>query len=714
MKNLRSIISALVLAAVFILPLSLNAQSDGFFRGGDDANYDNRADNVTTGGMTTGDFTTPLGSGLLIMVAAGAGYVVVRRKRVRKYTTLLLAFVSLLTFTQCKKKIETINSINTDKVYVTFSASGAKTGITVDGHVTWTEGDKLYVYGSIDGYLGYLTLNAITPETGNTEANFKGYLEPWDGWANNHTNNQTFHFYYVGDHEPIKSSDKWQDLRIDFSDQSYSGVQSPVNDLTNIADHYHVMRCSISDVEPYANYGGSFVSFNGPMINMISIGVFDTSVFSDATISTSNVKMYAESGLKNMITISAIDGSLSYGYAGINTKDSYDNRSGHIITGPASAKRYIAMLPDGEDTPADVNLMFTSQGMKTTTAVPVTITRNTFVENSNTSEITPQSPSSVSTDDYIDLAAVTTSNSTPALFTVASGKTVQFAKGNLVYDEGRFKMHNQQYGRCYSDNPDVSSDYKVTGTFDLFGWGTSGWNNGNLLYMPYTWSNDKTAPYYNNNDGTPYKQNAYGYGPGRLSVGDYMNDLSGDYEQADWGVYQFGMKGSENSNNWRTLTQPEWDYLINTRSNARFAKATVHDVVGLIIFPDNTAVSSGSVSLGGVTISNVNVANTKASVNVISDTDWTTLEGYGVVFLPFTGKRDGQSVVINGSATVASTYYWSSTHMEPTSQSQGLQKNYARYLFITNNTGTSGSSLVNTLGSNYRYWGCSVRLVKDN
>ena len=709
--KIKYIITALFLAAVFLLPVSLNAQSDGFFRGGANDNYENRDDNVTTGGMTTGDFTTPLGSGLLIMVAAGAGYVVVRRKRARKCNTLLLAFVLLLTFTQCKKKIETINSTNADKVYVTFSTtSGAKTGITEAGHVTWTEGDKLYVYGSIDGYLGYLTLNSFIGE-GQVEASFKGYLEPWDGSGNN----QTFHFYYVGDNVPVSYSKyKHADLRIDFSDQSYSGIQSPGNDLTNIANHYHVMRCSVSNVLPYNNYSGSFVSFSGHMTNMISIGVFNTNDFSDATTSTSNVKMYAESGLKNLITISATDGSLSYGYAGINSKTGYDNQSGHIITGPASAKRYIAMLPDEEDTPAVVNLMFTSQGWKTNTALPVTITRNAFVENSNKSVITPSSPIPVSTDKYVDLAVISKSNNDVALFTVASGKKIQFAKGNLVYDEGRFKMHKKQYGRCYSlNNSDVSGDYKVSGTFDLFGWGTSGWNNGNLLYMPYTISDDQTDPYYSNTAPGPENKNAYGYGPGRLINGSYVYGFSYPYEYADWGICQFGMKSSENSNNWRTLTKAEWLHLINSRSNARYAKATVCGVMGLIIFPDNTTVSSGSVSLGGVTISGVNVANTKAEINTINETNWNTLEGYGVVFLPFAGVRTNSSVVVerNSSTDVALAYYWSSTY---NTEASGVYENYADCLYFNDNTKPNGSSIIAPGNNHFRYRGHAVRLVKDN
>jgi len=38
---------------------------------------------------------------------------------------------------------------------------------------------------------------------------------------------------------------------------------------------------------------------------------------------------------------------------------------------------------------------------------------------------------------------------------------------------------------------------------------------------------------------------------------------------------------------WQTLSGDEWEYLIKSRSGNRFAKATVNDVKGLILLPDN-------------------------------------------------------------------------------------------------------------------------------
>ncbi len=84
----------LAMVAGLLLPATLKAQSDGFFRN-DEENYANRSTggfNITTeqfnpdtgGGfnINTEQFgqTAPLGGGLLIMLAAGGAYALKKRK----------------------------------------------------------------------------------------------------------------------------------------------------------------------------------------------------------------------------------------------------------------------------------------------------------------------------------------------------------------------------------------------------------------------------------------------------------------------------------------------------------------------------------------------------------------------------------------------------------------------------------------------------------
>ena len=88
--KLKVLVLPLIMATMLMLPLAAHAQSDGFLR--DDGDYPKRdagaydLNNQTFGSsgynltnQTFGD-DAPLGSGLLIMAMAGAGYAFIRRK----------------------------------------------------------------------------------------------------------------------------------------------------------------------------------------------------------------------------------------------------------------------------------------------------------------------------------------------------------------------------------------------------------------------------------------------------------------------------------------------------------------------------------------------------------------------------------------------------------------------------------------------------------
>ncbi len=115
---------------------------------------------------------------------------------------------------------------------------------------------------------------------------------------------------------------------------------------------------------------------------------------------------------------------------------------------------------------------------------------------------------------------------------------------------------------------------------------------------------------------------------------------------------------------WRTLSNDEWGYVVNTRSgstigttaNARFAKAKVNDVMGLILFPDTYTHPDGVTAPTGVNATD----NTGWNGNSYTVADWTKMETAGCVFLPAAGSRDGNSVSYAGTT---GTYWWS-THYE--------------------------------------------------
>ena len=80
----KAIVLSLVLAAMALTTTNLNAQNDGsrgLFGKGAETESNNRDGGVGLGGATTENPTeTPLGSGIALLVVAGAGYALLKRK----------------------------------------------------------------------------------------------------------------------------------------------------------------------------------------------------------------------------------------------------------------------------------------------------------------------------------------------------------------------------------------------------------------------------------------------------------------------------------------------------------------------------------------------------------------------------------------------------------------------------------------------------------
>ena len=280
------------------------------------------------------------------------------------------------------------------------------------------------------------------------------------------------------------------------------------------------------------------------------------------------------------------------------------------------------------------------------------------------------------------------------LFSVSENKKVYFSQGNLQYQAStntwRFAEHQWDYiGGDYSypggsatisgtingsNNSNISSTY--SGWIDKFGWGTSGRNHGAVCYQP--WSTSTSNSDY------------FAYGSSNSNLSDYTNE-------ADWG-YNAISNGGNQIGLWRTLTQSEWDYVLfrrQTNSNMRFVKATVNNVIGLILLPDNWNASTYS-------FKNVNgTSGASCSDNVISATTWANvLQPSGIIFLPPGEERDGTK--FNYGALLGNVFqYWSSTNSSDDSS--------AYVLFFR---GDSGDGTVNVISCS-KAWGLSVRLVYD-
>lgn len=276
-------------------------------------------------------------------------------------------------------------------------------------------------------------------------------------------------------------------------------------------------------------------------------------------------------------------------------------------------------------------------------------------------------------------------------FTVASGKTVWFSKGNLYYkkSDGHWRFMDQQYSRIETPDLNVGVDNANQDDISLFGWGTSGWeDSGATCYQPWNTSNISSD-----------------YTPG----GTYTIDLTGSYYNADWGHNSIS-GGGGTVNWWRVLSSSEWNYLLNGRSastvngkiNVRYAKARINvsgsGINGLIIFPDAFSWPS---SVPDFDAANLNNATIACTANQLTEAQWSLLEHEVCVFLPLAGYR---RVDDSGNPTVirvnSQGYYWSSSHSDAGN---------AYDLYITYND----NGVVAPLTINARCYGFSVRLVSD-
>ena len=87
-QKMKALMLTLAMALGMLLPTTMNAQSDGFFRGdndGDQYRTETGFGNETFGANDNyGPYTTndvaPLGGGMMILVAAGAGYIALKKK----------------------------------------------------------------------------------------------------------------------------------------------------------------------------------------------------------------------------------------------------------------------------------------------------------------------------------------------------------------------------------------------------------------------------------------------------------------------------------------------------------------------------------------------------------------------------------------------------------------------------------------------------------
>ena len=600
--NLKALVFSVVLV-IFALPLSAQ-WNDNFFQieDNDDAFYLDRGTFITIGGAgitPQGIGEAPLGSGLLVLMAAGAGYAVSRRRRsLRKGTMFLLALAMLLGFTQCRKKLDTINDVTTGKVHITLRVE-KDSRIVVDtlnaatngyAAVSFENGDVMYV-GYNKTYVGSLTYDGTDF---NGDINIAETVE-----------DEPLYFYFLGGKGFTPTFD---------------GNVATLN-ISNQTSKYPVINFAHS-LEVYPSSTGNYTA---RLLNKCAIVKFKVNkvASSDGTCIT---------GMNNLVTV-----DFDHTKADTDEGFTYSKVNDGVITIPAKAGEVWAiLLPQAQVT--DAFAYSTNCASQNRVTVPE-IVANQYLPSGITLNLQ---------DTYISVSSTT---------------KVLFAPGNLQYlgnanGTGTWRFAEHQYdfmgdgpssGTNYQGNVTVAGYTKYNASADkdvardLFGWGTSGYDDKN------PWITSKsTNSYYNGSlTDTDYDWGVYHRASGSSTEkitngGNYMWRLWTNSER--YNVFQRESK---------VYTYPYPDTYKETKK--LFASATVMGTKGIIVFPDNwTGDFDRTIKYG-----NENGAGYDKTICDDAET-WAMYEKLGCVFLPAADYRDGNGMggLNNGRYWSSTVYQW--------------------------------------------------------
>ena len=269
------------------------------------------------------------------------------------------------------------------------------------------------------------------------------------------------------------------------------------------------------------------------------------------------------------------------------------------------------------------------------------------------------------------------------VFSISDSTQISFSQGGLQYNakagshkcadgttqNGVWRFAENQWDAIYAANANAASTY--AGWISHFGYGTSGWNSGAKVYMPYA-QDTANANYINAN-------------------------LTGTKAYADWGVYNAIFNGGNQPNQWRTLTKDEWQYLLTERENAAQKKgiACIQDsICGLVFLPDSWTPPSGlSFKPGYYEGSETDLKKKFKAMNSYTFAQWLTMQEAGAVFWPIEGSR---------KSTINPTY-----GLLHSSTNCSARTAYALSHYIGVSTSVNGSS-------KYKSQAYAVRLVSKS
>jgi hypothetical protein len=595
----------------------------------------------------------------------------------KRLSTIIMALALVLGMSQCKKQ-ETPTTGNTTPsnpgVHITVNVgdqdgkdgkdnNGEKHNIAPDyGLFAFTQGDVLYV-GHDNKYVGTLTFNG---------ACFDGTIYP------NATATDKLHFYFLGNAAVTGTPTEGETTSLSISIADQSG-------------NLPVLSYGPSE----QNYSAANTSYSATLKNKCAL--VKLSLVNPTT------EPVTLSGVPTVATVNFANPTLETAIA-TDLEDLNDITLRYVTTWNPDL-RWVILLP-GTDL-ADV--VTVAEGVESVMA------NNTHI----TSGLTLNNPAPVP-DPPAAAYAVKTSGGTLTQFSVSANKKVYFSRGNLKadftsggYAEG-WSFHDTQFGEVAGptmnlDNPNDKYYYVHQ---------QSGSNTNNpaapngIIFINHQNYGDRFT---------------WGYFSSiTLATTEYVHseeDLSKTAAVAkDWGCVF--TENSQEGGNWRTLSANEWIYLFNgpstVRGDKRFLRVRMtnfyvnpinnswnEECWGVFVFPDNYQGSN----LTGTYSFNSNTLNQIDYSDANSNADVAQMLNDGAVFLPCVGYRYDDRyydyVYYRGETIGAGIgYYWSSTHIDGTT-------NYAKALkFVVRGGGTNSTTGVSIVDLPRNYGYC-VRLVWD-
>lgn len=415
----------------------------------------------------------------------------------------------------------------------------------------------------------------------------------------------------------------------------FSSQDGTLENVTN----YHI---AISEGVEYTGQ----TSFSTTLNMKMAIAYFDMNGFKNASNAAETVYLHGDE-VYSTATIDYQSGAIT------------GSTKGNINLGTATAEKYVALIPSVS---TETTLKFDSNSKWGAMNFLRGIQAGRYYSNSGAA--------------LTVTAGALPEGTLPGVYSISATKKVRFSKGNLQYTKSTsvWSFMEHQYDIVETLNQWVGYDYADQNTVSLFCYGTSGYNYGAAIYQPWSTTNS-------------YAQ----------CCGSNLYDIN----QADWGYNAIANGGNEENSGWRTLTRNEWSYLFNTRTastvnnvaNARYAKAQVAGVRGVILFSDSYTHPDG--------------VNLPTGINAIGDTGWNgnnytandfeLMEINGAVFLPAAGYRMGEPRVSNVGSDLQ---YWTSYFSGDNNGSKAASVNIS-------------SGGLDPSGTAFRCWGLSVRLVRD-